>query len=46
MMPDKPYTQRVTFVLDEKRTVRLIDRAVDVAKHGSDLVATIKKLRG
>ncbi len=46
LMPDRPLAQRVTFVLDEKGIVRLIDRAVDVAKHGTDLVAAIKRLRG
>ena len=46
LMADKPYAQRVTFVLDEKGIVRHVDTKVDVSKHGADIVGVIKKLRG
>jgi peroxiredoxin Q/BCP len=39
------YAQRVTFVIDPEGVVRLVDRAVDVSSHGSDLAAKIKELQ-
>jgi peroxiredoxin Q/BCP len=39
------YASRVTFVLDEKGVVRLIDDEVSVATHGTDLVGKIRRLR-
>ncbi len=46
LMAGKPYARRVTFVLDDKGILRLIDDKVDVGKHGPDLLAAIQKLRG
>jgi peroxiredoxin Q/BCP len=38
------YTSRVTFVVDPKGVVRHVDRSVQVATHGSDLVAVVGRL--
>jgi len=46
LMDGKPYAKRITFVLDDKGVVRLVDDKVDVANHGKDLLAAIQKLRG
>jgi peroxiredoxin Q/BCP len=40
------YTQRVTFVLDDKGVLRAIDEQVDVTSHGTDLADRIHELRG
>ena len=39
------FASRVTFVLDEKGVLRLIDEQVSVATHGSDLVDRIRKAK-
>jgi peroxiredoxin Q/BCP len=39
------YANRVTFVLDDKGVVRLIDEQVNVDKHGTDLVERIRKAK-
>ena len=40
----KAYTARVTFVVDPTGVVRHVDRGVQVATHGADLAAVLKKL--
>jgi peroxiredoxin Q/BCP len=40
----KPYTARVTFVVDPAGVVRHVDRNVQVATHGADIAAVLKKL--
>jgi len=44
--PSGKYAQRVTFVLDPEGVLRAIDEHVDVSKHGADLAALVKKLKG
>ena len=39
------YAQRVTFVLDEKGTLRKIVDQVNVKSHGEDLATLIEELR-
>lgn len=46
LMDDRPFARRVTFVVDDRGVVRMIDTKVDVAAHGKDLLAAIAKLRG
>jgi peroxiredoxin Q/BCP len=43
--PGRAMAQRVTFLIDPEGILRHIDRSVDVSKHGSDLVALVKKLK-
>jgi peroxiredoxin Q/BCP len=38
------WTNRVTFVVDPKGVVRHVDRSVQVATHGTDLVGVVEKL--
>jgi peroxiredoxin Q/BCP len=46
VLPDEArYASRVTFVLDEKGILRLVDEQVSVATHGPDLVAKIRKAK-
>jgi peroxiredoxin Q/BCP len=45
LAPGGRYAQRVTFVVDPAGVVRLVDRAVDVSSHGSDLVTAIRRLQ-
>lgn len=40
----KAYASRVTFVVDPAGVLRHLDRGVQVATHGADLVAVVKKL--
>lgn len=40
------FARRVTFVIDPEGRVRHVDREVDVARHGADLVRRIRDLRG
>jgi peroxiredoxin Q/BCP len=42
----KPYSVRVTFVIDPEGVVRHLDATVDVANHGRDLAAIVRGLRG
>ena len=44
--PGAKFASRVTFVVDEKGVLRQVVSDVDVKKHGADLVALVKKLRG
>ena len=46
LMEGKPYTNRITIVVDDKGIVRLVDTGVKVESHGKDLVEAIKKLKG
>ena len=46
LMADKPYTNRITVVVDEKGIVRVVDTGVKVESHGKDLVEAIRKLKG
>ena len=46
MMADKPYTARVTFVIDDKGVLRHVDGKVNVASHGADLAGVVRGLRG
>jgi peroxiredoxin Q/BCP len=41
----KPYTQRVTFVIDEQGILRHVEENVSVDTHGADLAALVQKLR-
>jgi len=45
LMEGKPYTNRITIVVDDKGVVRLVDTGVKVESHGKDLVEAIKKLK-
>jgi len=45
MMADKPYTNRWTYVIDDKGILRILDRKVSPSTHGPDLVAAIKALK-
>lgn len=38
------WTQRVTFLVDPQGVVKHVDRGVQVASHGADLLAAAKKL--
>ncbi len=40
------YAARVTFVIDPKGVLRLVDDKVDVMKHGGDLVDAIYRMQG
>lgn len=46
MMAGRPFSKRVTFVIDDKGVLRAIDDAVQVGSHGADLVARLRKLKG
>jgi len=45
LMADKPYTNRITVVVDDKGVVRMVDTGVKVDSHGKDLVAAILKMK-
>ena len=45
-MEGKPFAQRYTFVVAPDGTLRHVDRSVNPASHGADLVAVLKRLRG
>ena len=42
---DGRYAKRVTFIIDPKGVLRLIDREVNVTAHGTDLAAKIAELQ-
>jgi len=46
LLADKPYSARVTFVVDDKGILRHIDRKVSVDSHGKDLAGVVRGLRG
>ena len=41
----RPFSKRVTFVIDPEGVLRHIDNGVQVASHGQDLVAIVKRLQ-
>ena len=45
LMPDKPYTNRITVVIDDRGVVRLVDKGVKVDSHGKDLVEAIRAMK-
>ena len=45
LMEGKPYTNRITVVVDDAGIVRLVDTGVKVDSHGKDLVAAIGELK-
>ena len=45
LMPDKPYTNRITVVIDDRGVVRLVDKGVKVGSHGKDLVEAIRAMK-
>ncbi len=45
MMNGRPFARRVTFVLDPKGIIRLIDDKVDVNAHGTQLATRIRALQ-
>ena len=46
LMADKPYTSRITVVIDDRGVVRMVETKVNVESHGKDLVEAIGKLKG
>jgi peroxiredoxin Q/BCP len=46
MLEGKPYSARVTFVIDDKGVLRHADRKVSVESHGRDLAGIVRGLRG
>ncbi len=44
--PGGKYARRVTYVLDPEGILRYVDEQVNVASHGTDLVALVRKLKG
>ena len=45
LMPNRPMSRRVTFVLDPHGVLRHVDEKVDVGRHGADLAALLEQLR-
>ncbi len=45
LMADKPYTNRWTYVIDDKGILRHLDKTVQPKTHGQDLVAKIKAMK-
>ncbi len=45
LMEGKPYTNRITVVVDDRGIVRAVDTGVNVETHGKDLVAAIRALK-
>ena len=41
----RPFSQRVTFLVDDEGKVRMRDAKVSVKTHGPDMVAAIKRLQ-
>jgi peroxiredoxin len=41
----RPFSQRVTFLIDEDGEVRMRDEEVSVKTHGPDMVAAIERLQ-
>lgn len=46
VLADKPYTTRITFVIDDKGVLRYVDSKVSVDSHGKDLAGVVRGLRG
>jgi peroxiredoxin Q/BCP len=45
MMAERPFSKRLTFVIDPDGTLRHIDDKVQVGTHGTDMVALVRKLK-
>ena len=45
LMKDKPFTERVTFAIDPAGVLRAVDREVDVANHGAEVIALVEGLQ-
>jgi peroxiredoxin Q/BCP len=45
LMEGKPYTNRITIVVDDKGVVRIVDTGVKVDSHGKDLVEAIRAVK-
>jgi peroxiredoxin Q/BCP len=45
LMKDRPFAERVSFVIDPQGILRAIDREVDVASHGEDVVRLVETLQ-
>ena len=46
LLAGKPYSARVTFVIDDQGALRHRDEKVNVASHGADLAGVVRGLRG
>ena len=46
MWAGRPFTKRVTFVIDDKGVLRARDEKVNVRQHGEDLIQRIRELKG
>ena len=46
MLSERGWAERVTFVLAPDGRIELVDTAVDVSRHGADLVGRLRKLQG
>ncbi len=46
LLSDKPYSARITFVIDDKGVLRHVDSKVSVDSHGKDLASVVRGLRG
>jgi len=44
LMEGRPFTRRVTFVIDPKGVLRAIDEEVQVASHGGDVIELVERL--
>lgn len=45
MYADKPYTKRITLIIDPRGVIRSRDESVDVKAHGTDVVERLKALK-
>jgi peroxiredoxin Q/BCP len=45
MTPGKPYTNRLTFILDPEGVLRHVDKSVKVDEHGKDVADVIRRLK-
>ncbi len=45
MLGSRGFASRVTFIIDEKGVLLQIDKGVNVASHGEDLIAILEALR-
>ena len=46
VLAERGWAERVTFVLAPDGRVELVDTAVDVSRHGADLVGRLRELQG
>ena len=46
VLSKRGWANRVTFVVDPGGMIQVVDTAVDVSKHGSDLVGVLRELQG